>query len=602
MKKILCTALIFCMTFLTVSAQTISEWAIDDVAKAAELRIITEDDLSADMTQKITREKFAEITVNAYESMSKKEALLPQNNPFSDTDNEAVLRAYNIGIISGISETEFAPKEYLNREQAAAMLVRLYEKIVTDKISEQFTYENKGDLFSDDADISDWAKPSVYFMADNSILKGIEKNLIAPKNITAEQEASGYANTTIEQAVALVIRLYSSPLLEETLNDVDPYGLSNSDISIDSDAYKVAFIGGSLTEGGGQWISKTVDFLKAKMPDEKIEYINAGKGGTGSVYGVARFMHDVGVFNPNLVFIEFAVNDTGATEEKAKMYMESMVRMCAGLDSKPAVVFLYAPQPVEKDSAKYTSWEKGVKWKEQIAKHYGIKSINIYDYMQEDYKKIKSEKGYETFTDYLKTMYSGTPENFDVHGGYAKYAEAILREFENDYDGCMTVPELKSIYCKENKKLVDAKYTYIDVNSPRMKYSGEWATYTKNNPFTDTTKGISISDKHYLFPYFNNGIKQSLRQASAFGFMTKAEAFCINFPSASNGSSAKVYIDMVEKGTVTCYTQQHGINYMGDFVPLPNDGKEHKVIVVVDEATDSNYVFRFGNVIERFAQ
>ncbi|MDY3927980.1 MAG: S-layer homology domain-containing protein [Clostridia bacterium] len=605
MKKF--TALIAVLSILgfafSTNAQNISDWAEKDVTAAIEAGIVPDEIKDADMTKKITRGEFAAVSLRAYENISKSKAEMPAENPFSDTDNADILKAYNTGIIKGISESKFAPEEFLNREQAATMLARIYEKVMTGKISDTFSYEYGEKLFDDDDAISDWAKPAVYFMSDNKIINGIGDNLFAPKNITDEQAESGYANTTIEQAVVLALRLVSADIYKDKLGgDIDPYSLAQSEISKDENAYTVAFIGGSLTEGGAHWITETTKMLGEKMPDKKIEYINSGKGGTGSSYGAARFMHDVGVFNPDMVFIEFAVNDNGASEANSKIYMESMVRMCARLESKPVVIFLYAPFPYEKDSADYEKWEQGVKWKEQIANYYGLKSINIYDYMQEDYEKIKDEKGYETFTDYLKTMYNKSGAGFDVHGGYTKYAEAILKAFNEDFEGCLTRPEEKPVFCKENKTIVDAVYNYIDVNDPRMKYSGEWSVYTADNPFTDTSSGVSINSKHYYFPYFEHGIRQSLKQASAFGFMTKAEAFCINFPSASAGSGAKVYIDMVEKGSVSCYSSIHGMNYQGGFVSLPNDGKEHKVIVVVNEATDSNYVFRFGNVIERFTK
>ena len=63
-------------------------------------------------------------------------------------------------------------------------------------------------LFADDSEISDWAKPSVYFMAQNGIVEGISDTLFAPKNTTNQQEASGYASATREQAIILAQRIF----------------------------------------------------------------------------------------------------------------------------------------------------------------------------------------------------------------------------------------------------------------------------------------------------------------------------------------------------------------------------------------------------------
>ena len=61
--------------------------------------------------------------------------------------------------------------------------------------------------FADDKDISDWAKDSVYFMAANGIINGVGNNKFAPKNVTTEEQATGYANATREQALLIAVRM-----------------------------------------------------------------------------------------------------------------------------------------------------------------------------------------------------------------------------------------------------------------------------------------------------------------------------------------------------------------------------------------------------------
>ena len=134
--------------------------------------------------------------------------------------------------------------------------------------------------------------------------------------------------------------------------------------------------------------------------------------------------------------------------------------------------------------------------------HYGIKSIDIYDYMQRDYAKIKDEKGYKTFTEYLATMYSGTAPSFDVHGGYVKYGEAIVEAFNNDFEGCMQKPKNANVNYVAKKKLVEATYNHIYVNDSRMNYTGPWDTYTASNQFTTSDSKATINAKDYKYPFF----------------------------------------------------------------------------------------------------
>lgn len=69
----------------------------------------------------------------------------------------------------------------------------------------------------------------------------------------------------------------------------------------------VAYIGGSVTQGWG-WRDLTTQWLNSLYPG-KITEINAGWGGTGSLIGTMRYQRDVLAHDPDLVFVEFAVND-----------------------------------------------------------------------------------------------------------------------------------------------------------------------------------------------------------------------------------------------------------------------------------------------------
>lgn len=70
---------------------------------------------------------------------------------------------------------------------------------------------------------------------------------------------------------------------------------------------KIAYIGGSVTENTG-WRNNVTAWFNSKYPG-KITEVNAGWSGTGSLIGAMRFNRDVLVNSPDLVFIEFAVND-----------------------------------------------------------------------------------------------------------------------------------------------------------------------------------------------------------------------------------------------------------------------------------------------------
>lgn len=189
-----------------------SGWATGEIEKANALGLIPDSLKGADLTKPITRAEFAAVSVKVYENLSGTAAIPAVNNPFTDTKDIEVLKAYNVGVTSGTSATTFAPNVLLNREQAAAMLTRVFKKVSlagwTMATDSQFTLQyTKPAKFADDAKISDWAKDSVYFMAANGIINGTGNNNFSPKATTPAEQARNYASATREQALAIAVRM-----------------------------------------------------------------------------------------------------------------------------------------------------------------------------------------------------------------------------------------------------------------------------------------------------------------------------------------------------------------------------------------------------------
>lgn len=189
-----------------------SDWAQRELDEADKVNLIPDSIKRADLTKPITREEFAEVSVKAYEALTDYKASPASKNPFLDTKNAEVLKAYNLGITTGTSATTFEPNALLNREQAATMLTRTYKKAKIegwsiDKDAEFPLEFTKVNTFADDNNISDWAKDSVYFMNANGIINGVGDNKFAPKNTTSAEEATGFANATREQAIIIAYRM-----------------------------------------------------------------------------------------------------------------------------------------------------------------------------------------------------------------------------------------------------------------------------------------------------------------------------------------------------------------------------------------------------------
>jgi len=179
-----------------------SNWATAELQKASDMGLIPDILKGQDMTKNITREEFAEVSLLMYEKASGITNTTPATpNPFTDTTNSQILKAFKLGIVKGVSTTEFAPKNLINREQVAAMLTRTIKLIAPDA-----DYTTAGaPTFTDMSDISGWALNDCLYMGKIGIIKGSDGKFM-PKAISDAQKAVGYANTSREQALAMSVR------------------------------------------------------------------------------------------------------------------------------------------------------------------------------------------------------------------------------------------------------------------------------------------------------------------------------------------------------------------------------------------------------------
>lgn len=110
----------------------------------------------------------------------------------------------------------------------------------------------------------------------------------------------------------------------------------------------VATIGGSITEGyssstfGNCYATIFYSWWESCFPDTKVNYINAGIGGTPSYLGVHRVKQDVLDHNPDVVIVEFSVND-GADNFYKKSY-DNLVRKIMLSENEPAVMLVFTTQ------------------------------------------------------------------------------------------------------------------------------------------------------------------------------------------------------------------------------------------------------------------
>ncbi|NLT57976.1 MAG: S-layer homology domain-containing protein [Clostridiales bacterium] len=179
-----------------------SDWAKPEIAGAYDAGLIPAGLLGRQAPLPATREELCELAVGLYEKVAGSEASPISPNPFADTANPAILKAYALGITTGTSADTFSPDEVTNREQVATMFSRTIRVLFPSG-----AYDTEGaPAFLDQADISAWALEHVLYMGKAGILKGAEGRFM-PRALTEAQRAAGYGTTTREQAVAIAVRI-----------------------------------------------------------------------------------------------------------------------------------------------------------------------------------------------------------------------------------------------------------------------------------------------------------------------------------------------------------------------------------------------------------
>lgn len=99
----------------------------------------------------------------------------------------------------------------------------------------------------------------------------------------------------------------------------------------------MAYLGGSITEMG-KYTAPFSNYVKTTFAKGGFTEVNAGLSGTSSVVGLVRSENNVVSKDPDIVFVEFSVNDH--EDIMYKKCFESVIKKFLDLPNEPAVVIL----------------------------------------------------------------------------------------------------------------------------------------------------------------------------------------------------------------------------------------------------------------------
>ncbi len=249
----------------------------------------------------------------------------------------------------------------------------------------------------------------------------------------------------------------------------------------DKQELSVVYLGGSITEGAGAstnencWQALLSKWLEIRYPSAEIKSHNAGIGGTNSELGVFRMEKDVLIHNPDLLFVEFAVNDYGRDEKDIMETMEGIVRKARKYNPRIDIIFVHTL--MMKMSQEFYGKGKlpvSIIAQEKVAAYYQIPVCNVGKKLLEVIMENKCSP-----EEYLPDLVHPNDKGYMVYYlELKKYIEQLLKE-ENKSSYVLPAPMTSNKY--EDCKMIPAVSINSDFRVEKISLAGRYADYISSN-------------------------------------------------------------------------------------------------------------------------
>ncbi|MDA3845070.1 MAG: clostripain-related cysteine peptidase [Vallitaleaceae bacterium] len=161
-----------------------SNWAIEYIDNAYNYGLSTQNTLKG-FTDEITRGEFCELVINMYELAAGINVPVLDDEVFLDTANADVLKAYQLGVVTGYSDGTFREDALISRQELITMFHRAL--IALDEEIGYSTYDQLN--FADASQVASFAKAASEFMVAEGLINGVGGNNLAPLDTATKEVA-----------------------------------------------------------------------------------------------------------------------------------------------------------------------------------------------------------------------------------------------------------------------------------------------------------------------------------------------------------------------------------------------------------------------------
>jgi hypothetical protein len=153
-------------------------------------------------------------------------------------------------------------------------------------------------------------------------------------------------------------------------------GLQRTRRALQNGSVTLGFIGGSITDGrvNWNWPEPVIAWFTETFPGVRVQVENAAIGATGSDLAVFRAQRDLINHDCDLIFIEFAVNDSGSPTQQRQCAREGLLRKLLANKGRDIVLVytymqsMYADMIAGRIPASIAEFE-------ELAQHYQVGSV-----------------------------------------------------------------------------------------------------------------------------------------------------------------------------------------------------------------------------------
>ncbi len=231
----------------------------------------------------------------------------------------------------------------------------------------------------------------------------------------------------------------------------------------------VAYLGGSITEGKN-YTTPFSKYLQTTFAKGKFTEVNAGMSGTSSVVGLVRSEKDIVAKNPDIIFLEFSVNDH--EDIMYKKCFESCIKKFLDMPNEPAVCVL-----ITRAQGGFSSQSQMY----PIGKNFDIPVISMDDALTKAFSS-----GYLKTSDYYSDEYHPHQKGGQLIADCMSYFVRQALRSEN----------LKTSYTQPTSYVYGAEYANcvnVDPKTLDNFNAGSWSAGTGYNslPYSYTLNGGS---------------------------------------------------------------------------------------------------------------